>query len=74
MYHCAADALNGVWEHIANGMYGAIVVHPQNEQPAKEFYVAFGESITVRTRDYSREQMARLVHLISPSLLRTSQT
>jgi nitrite reductase (NO-forming) len=43
MYHCAADALNGVWEHIANGMYGAIVVHPQNEQPAKEFYVAFGE-------------------------------
>jgi nitrite reductase (NO-forming) len=43
MYHCAADALNGVWEHIANGMYGVIVVHPQNEQPAKEFYVAFGE-------------------------------
>jgi nitrite reductase (NO-forming) len=43
MYHCSADALNGVWEHIANGMYGMIVVHPQNEQPAKEFYVAFGE-------------------------------
>ena len=43
MYHCAADALNGVWEHIANGMYGVIVVHPQNEEPAKEFYVAFGE-------------------------------
>jgi hypothetical protein len=43
MYHCAADALNGVWEHIANGMYGVIVVHPQNEEPAKEFYVSFGE-------------------------------
>jgi nitrite reductase (NO-forming) len=43
MYHCAADALNGVWEHIANGMYGLIVVHPQNEEPAKEFYVSFGE-------------------------------
>lgn len=43
MYHCAADALNGIWEHIANGMYGAIVVHPQNEAPAKEFYVSFGE-------------------------------
>jgi nitrite reductase (NO-forming) len=28
MYHCGADALNGVWEHIANGMYGAVVVHP----------------------------------------------
>src|SRR5215211_6094725 len=43
MYHCGADGLNGVWEHIANGMYGGIVVHPPNEQPAKEFYVAFGE-------------------------------
>lgn len=42
-YHCGADGLNGVWEHIANGMYGGIVVHPQNEAPAKEFYVVFGE-------------------------------
>jgi nitrite reductase (NO-forming) len=42
-YHCAADGLNGVWEHIANGMYGGIVVHPENEKPAKEFYVVFGE-------------------------------
>jgi nitrite reductase (NO-forming) len=42
-YHCAADGLNGIWEHIANGMYGGIVVHPPNEKPAKEFYVVFGE-------------------------------
>jgi nitrite reductase (NO-forming) len=42
-YHCGADGLNGVWEHIANGMYGGIVVHPPNEKPAKEFYVVFGE-------------------------------
>jgi nitrite reductase (NO-forming) len=42
-YHCSADALNGIWEHIANGMYGGIVVHPPNEKPAKEFYVVFGE-------------------------------
>ncbi len=28
MYHCGADGLNGVWEHIANGMYGALIVHP----------------------------------------------
>jgi nitrite reductase (NO-forming) len=42
-YHCSADALNGIWEHIANGMYGGIIVHPTNEQPAKEFYVVFGE-------------------------------
>ena len=43
MYHCGADGLNGVWEHIANGMYGAVVVHPQNETPAKEFYMTFSE-------------------------------
>jgi nitrite reductase (NO-forming) len=43
LYHCGADGLNGVWEHIANGMYGMIVVHPQNEKPAKEFYLTFSE-------------------------------
>ena len=43
MYHCGADGLNGVWEHIANGMYGAVIVQPMNQKPAKEFYVAFGE-------------------------------
>src|SRR5215210_4743535 len=45
-YHCGADGLNGVWEHIANGMYGGVVVHPQDERPAKEFYVVFGEIYT----------------------------
>jgi nitrite reductase (NO-forming) len=43
MYHCGADGLFGVWEHIASGMAGAIIVHPQNEKPAKEFYLGFGE-------------------------------
>jgi nitrite reductase (NO-forming) len=43
MYHCGADGLNGVWEHISNGMYGGIVVHPTNEEPAKEFYMVFSE-------------------------------
>jgi nitrite reductase (NO-forming) len=43
MYHCGADGLNGVWEHISNGMYGGIVVHPANEKPAKEFYMVFSE-------------------------------
>lgn len=43
LYHCGADGLNGVWQHIADGMYGGIVVHPQNEKPAKEFYLSFGE-------------------------------
>ena len=44
MYHCGADGLNGVWEHIANGMYGVVVVHPENEKPAKEFYLTFSEN------------------------------
>lgn len=35
--------LNGIWEQVANGMYGAIIVHPSNEKPAKEFYVVFSE-------------------------------
>ena len=43
MYHCDGDNLNGIWDHIASGMYGGIVVHPKNEKPAKEFYVVFGE-------------------------------
>ena len=48
-YHCSADGLNGVWEHIANGMYGGIVVHPHNEKVAKEFYVVFGQVYTSST-------------------------
>ncbi|MCI0560328.1 MAG: multicopper oxidase domain-containing protein [Nitrososphaera sp.] len=48
-YHCSADGLNGVWEHIANGMYGGIVVHPHNEKPAKEFYVGFNQIYTTNT-------------------------
>lgn len=43
MYHCDGDNLNGIWEHIASGMYGGIVVRSGNERPAKEFYVVFGE-------------------------------
>jgi nitrite reductase (NO-forming) len=43
LYHCGADGLNGIWEHISNGMYGGIVVHPTNEKPAKEFYMVFSE-------------------------------
>lgn len=48
-YHCSADGLLGVWEHIANGMYGGIVVHPHNEKLAKEFYVAFNQVYTSST-------------------------
>ena len=43
IYHCGADGLNGIWEHISNGMYGGIVVHPKTEAKAKEFYVVFSE-------------------------------
>ena len=43
MYHCAGNMVLGIWEHIANAMYGGIVVHPHQEQKAKEFYMVFGE-------------------------------
>lgn len=43
LYHCGADGLNGIWEHMSNGMYGGIVVHSPNEKPAKEFYMVFSE-------------------------------
>ena len=43
MYHCNGDNSNGIWEHIASGMYGGIIVHPKSEKPAKEFYMVFGE-------------------------------
>jgi nitrite reductase (NO-forming) len=43
MYHCDGDNLNGIWEHIASGMYGEIVVHPHNENHAREFYMVFSE-------------------------------
>jgi nitrite reductase (NO-forming) len=45
LYHCDGDNLNGIWEHIASGMYGAMVIRaPEDgEKPTKEFYVVFGE-------------------------------
>ena len=47
-YHCSADALMGIWEHIASGMYGGTVVHPTGEQPAKEFYMVFGQLFSTK--------------------------
>src|ERR671914_660349 len=40
-YHCGADGLNGVWEHIANGMYGGSVGRPEKERTAEGFYLSF---------------------------------
>ncbi len=43
MYHCDGDNLNGIWEHVASGMYGGIIVHPKNEKAAREFHMIFSE-------------------------------
>lgn len=43
LYHCDGDNLNGIWEHIADGMYGGMVVRGQSDVPAKEFFVTFSE-------------------------------
>lgn len=52
MYHCDGDNLNGIWEHIANGMYGGIIVHPKNEKPAKEFHMIFSEVFNSADKGY----------------------
>lgn len=61
VYHCATPT---VAQHIANGMYGMILVEPESGLPAvdKEFYVMQGELYTVEpigtkgelTEDYER--------------------
>jgi nitrite reductase (NO-forming) len=47
MYHCDGDNLNGVWEHVASGMYGSIIIsspsYDQMHGAAKEFHIAFSE-------------------------------
>jgi len=43
LYYGAVHYFNRIWEHVWKGMYGGIVVHPQNEKPAKEFCVMFSE-------------------------------
>jgi nitrite reductase (NO-forming) len=47
MYHCDGDNLNGIWEHVASGMYGGIIVDPSSQdqkiQATKEFDIVFSE-------------------------------
>jgi nitrite reductase (NO-forming) len=45
VYHCAAGVVS---DHIANGMYGAILVDPARDLPTvdKEFYVGQGDVYT----------------------------
>ena len=43
VYHCDGDNLNGIWDHIASGMYGGFIVHSKDEKSAKEFFVSFNE-------------------------------
>jgi Family of unknown function (DUF6519)/Multicopper oxidase len=43
LYHGGGDGFNGIWEHVMNGMYGAIVVRDREQRPAKEFCVIFSE-------------------------------
>ena len=45
MYHCAGDKIFGIWEHIANGMYGGIVVHPQSRNTSKRVLHGFWRNL-----------------------------
>ena len=52
VYHCDGDNLNGIWDHIASGMYGGFIVHSKKEQPAKEFFISFNEVYNTRDRGF----------------------
>jgi nitrite reductase (NO-forming) len=54
MYHCDGDNLNGIWEHVANGMYGGIIVHAKNENSAKEFHMIFSEIFNSADKGFFR--------------------
>jgi nitrite reductase (NO-forming) len=54
MYHCDGDNLNGIWEHVASGMYGGIIVHPKNEKAAKEFHMIFSEVFNSADKGFFR--------------------
>lgn len=51
LYHCAANGLFNLWEHINNGMYGNIVVQPVGEDktPTVEYNVMFSDMYTATT-------------------------
>ena len=48
LYHCAANGLFNLWEHINNGMYGNIVVQPvgKDNAPVAEYNVMFSDMYT----------------------------
>lgn len=56
VYQCDGDNLNGVWEHVASGMYGSIIVsspsYDQLHKVAKEFYIAFSEVYNTADRGF----------------------
>ena len=50
LYHCAANGLFPLWTHINNGMYGNIVVTPEDDDDvAVEYSVMFADMYTVTT-------------------------
>ena len=53
LYHCAANGLFPLWTHINNGMYGNIVVQPDNEPkqeaPVAEYNIMFADMYTIET-------------------------
>src|SRR3989344_5016728 len=63
IYHCAAPT---VAQHIANGMYGAILVEPEEGLPKvdREFYVVQGEIYTEEDHDAKGELTESITKLL----------
>ena len=52
LYHCAGNGLMNLWTHINNGMYGNIVVQPEDDDDiAVEYSVMFSDMYTKNTTD-----------------------
>ncbi len=52
LYHCAANGLFPLWTHINNGMYGNIVVTPEDDDDvAVEYNVMFADMYTLLLDD-----------------------
>jgi len=59
LYHCAANGLFNLWTHINNGMYGNIVVQPEDDDDdvAVEYNVMFADMYTTPAVDAEGEQL-----------------
>jgi nitrite reductase (NO-forming) len=72
MYHCGTPM---VLEHIASGMYGAVVVEPRNGYPTKPHkeYVVVQSEFYTKPDPQKRRVDGQILHVLDTEKLRASQ-